>query len=564
MRIPEEIGVLLVEDDPGDAGLIRYALRSAKPYSFALHVAVSMREAKEVLAQTRFDIVLLDLTLPDTVGLETVRAARGVAGSTPIIILTGHDDHELAFAALQAGAQDYLVKGKLDPDALMRAIRYTLVRRQAEGEIALLARRNEMLLDSICEGIYGIDTAGKIIFINPAGAAALGYEPKELIGGDSHRIFHHSRRDGSPYPPQECPILLTVFDGLRRREENEWFLRRDGSGFPVNLTVAPMEEQGQTAGAVVVFRDQSAQWAAEQKVRLLGAALETTANAVVITDTGGTIEWVNPAFGALTGFSSREALGKTPGALVRSGRQSTPFYADMWNTILAGRAWKGELVNQHRDGTHYHEEMSITPVFDEGGAIRNFIAVKQDITLRKEQERALLHLATIDFLTGLPNRRYFLERLEQELARVKRFGTPAALLALDIDHFKRINDTWGHSAGDEVLRHFGKLIEESMRRTDFAGRMGGEEFAVFLTETSAQNASVLAQRLLEKVAAHPVEVPGGAIRFTVSIGLSVIRPTDYDPQEALLRADAALYRAKSMGRNRVEPFIDPTAQAPRV
>lgn len=427
------------------------------------------------------------------------------------------------------------------------------LRKAAEIALRQEAETRRRLLGALGEGVYGVAQDGRCTFVNPAAVAMLGFDEAELLGKDSHGLIHHHLPNGHPYPEADCPIFLTLQDG-RPRHTDEWFFKRDGSGFPVEMTAAAMERDGVRYGAVVVFRDISERHAAQARDRLLVSALEAAANAILITDPEARIEWVNLAFEALTGFTRDESVGKRPAELVKSGVQDKGFYEAMWNTILAGKTWRGELVNKKKDGTLYDEELIIAPVLDESGQIQHFVGIKQDISERKRLEAELQQLATTDPLTGLPNRRHFLAMLEKEAARMQRSGSgSAALLMLDLDHFKLVNDNYGHAAGDKVLRSFAERVRDSLRKTDHAGRLGGEEFGVLLYGTERQGAVEFAERLRERIEAGEAEVGDGrTLRITVSIGVTQLSGDDVSADSALARADDALYRAKDGGRNRVE------------
>lgn len=413
-----------------------------------------------------------------------------------------------------------------------------------------LARQRTQLLASLGEGVYGTDRSGNCTFINPAALAMLGFELSEVLGQDQHALFHHHKADGSAYAHEECPIHRTLEDGVRR-EVAETFIRKNGEAFPVRMTVTPIREYGENMGAVVVFQDTTDETRRLKRMRLLDAALKAADNGIVITDLNGVIEWVNPAMLRLTGYRMEEAVGNKAN-LLRSGVHDDAFYRNMWQAILSGEVWHGDIVNRRKDGTHYHEEMTITPVMDEQGVIQHFIAVKQDISKRKQLEGELHQLATTDSLTGVANRRHFLKRVVEELKRIKRYGGHCALIMLDLDHFKRINDSRGHAAGDSVLRHFTTLVQDHLRGSDLLGRLGGEEFAVFLPETALEGAAGFAERVRRHTESEPANSEKGLISYTVSVGVTLLDPLDASPDDALARADEALYRAKENGRNRVE------------
>lgn len=422
-------------------------------------------------------------------------------------------------------------------------------------EIALQqeAETRKRLLGALGEGVYGVAQDGRCTFVNPAAVAMLGFSEAELLGKDSHALIHHHRPDGAPYPEEDCPIFKTLQDG-ELRHTDEWFFKQDGTAFPVEMTVAAMERDGERNGVVVVFRDIGERDAAQARDRLLVSALEAVANGIVITDQEAHIEWVNRAFEHLTGFSREEAIGRRPAELVKSGVQEKPFYESMWKTIMAGETWRGEVVNKKKDGTLYDEELIIAPVLDGVGRIQHFVGIKQDISARKKLEAELQDMATTDPLTSLPNRRHFLAMLEKETARMQRSGQgSAALLMLDLDHFKLVNDNYGHAAGDKVLRCFAERVRDSLRKSDLAGRLGGEEFGVLLYDTDRQGAVEFAERLRERIESAETEVgDGSTLRITVSIGVTPLSGADVSADTALARADSALYRAKDAGRNRVE------------
>jgi len=282
------------------------------------------------------------------------------------------------------------------------------------------------LLAAMGDGVYGVDQHGKCTFINPAALEMLQYAHDEIVGFDQHSLFHAFRESGAAYPAQECPITLTLSDGETRHLE-EWFQRKDGMGFPVLLTVTPVESRGVREGAVVVF---------------------------------------------------------------------------------------------------------------------------SDISERRRLETELRTQATTDALTGLANRRHFLSELERELSRIQRHpAQPAAVLMVDLDHFKRINDRYGHAIGDLVLRSFAELLQSLSRKSDKAGRLGGEEFSLLLPNSSMEQACQMANRLCASAAAMGIPTVQGELHYTVSVGVTMLEGTDRSVDGALARADAALYQAKNAGRN---------------
>ncbi|HWI51152.1 MAG TPA: EAL domain-containing protein [Symbiobacteriaceae bacterium] len=305
----------------------------------------------------------------------------------------------------------------------------------------------------------------------------------------------------------------------------------------------------QVAISILAARDQ-------ELLRLRTAALEAAANAVVITEKDGHILWVNRAFTDLTGYTAAEAMGQTPRVL-KSGNQGDQFYKQMWETVTAGNTWRGELYNRRKDGSLYAEEMTITPLRDGAGEISHFIAVKQDISERKRQEDQLRHLAMHDPVTDLANRRSLEETLERAISRARR-GQRGALLLLDLDNFKQVNDTLGHAAGDQLLISIAHRLRLRVRPFDLLARWGGDEFAVLLEDASAEEAQAIGERLIAAVAEARTDLPDYPHRLGVSVGIVPINGT-MDADTVLALCDRALYSAKDDGGNHVRA-LEPDAR----
>jgi diguanylate cyclase (GGDEF)-like protein len=228
----------------------------------------------------------------------------------------------------------------------------------------------------------------------------------------------------------------------------------------------------------------------------------------------------------------------------------------MWDTILAGKVWHGEMTNRRKNGSSYYEEQTITPVLDRLGNVTHFIAIKLDITERKKAEATLEYLARTDALTGVYNRRYLLELAEHEFDIAKRYGQPLSVIMFDIDHFKNINDTFGHILGDRMLQGVAQITRSQLRDVDLFGRYGGEEFVIVLPVTGAQQAGLLAERIRSHVESFRVETDKDPAFVTLSIGIAEMlhEPQDGSVYNMIRRADKAMYAAKQAGRNRTVIF----------
>ena len=359
---------------------------------------------------------------------------------------------------------------------------------------------------------------------------------------------------------------------FRRLEEDKGFLpwreRALKLGFKCAAAV-PLVARGNCLGALTMLADDSVidqaaiaaleGFADQVAISVLSAqnvaqlhlqrvALESAANAVVVTDRTGIIQWVNPAFVRLTGYSTQEACGLSP-RILKSGNHGDAFYRHMWETLLAGHVWQGELYNRRKDGNLYLEEQTITPVMDEAGGITHFVAIKLDITNRKRQEERIQHLAMHDALTELPNRRLLGETLARAVHRAHR-GHQGAFMIVDVDNFKVVNDNLGHAAGDQLLRQLAGLITHALRPGDFVARFGGDEFAVILEDSSLDDAQITAERVKREFDEFRFIYQAHRMAVSASIGL-VELDADAEPESVLVHADSALYQAKELGRNRV-------------
>lgn len=288
----------------------------------------------------------------------------------------------------------------------------------------------------------------------------------------------------------------------------------------------------------------------ESRLRLFEAALNSAANGIVITDIHATVEWANPAFTTMTGRTLVEAVGRTPGEMLNSGKQDAAFYQRMWDCILAGRVWSGELVNRRKDGSLYDESLTISPVTDRNGTIRHFIAIKQDISERKAIEESVQHLAHHDHLTDLPNRTLLDGRLAQALAQARRDRGTVAVMFLDLDQFKPVNDILGHDIGDLLLREVAHRLQSCVpRESDTVSRLGGDEFVILLAQIDkAWDAAVVAGKLLASLR-RPFTIGPHHIDISGSIGIAVYPHHAEEVNGLLKNADTAMYHAKKAGRN---------------
>jgi diguanylate cyclase (GGDEF)-like protein/PAS domain S-box-containing protein len=294
---------------------------------------------------------------------------------------------------------------------------------------------------------------------------------------------------------------------------------------------------------------------AEEHIRTLSQAIDQSPVSVMITDTNGKIEYVNQGFERITGYSASGVIGENS-SLLRSGLTAPSHYRELWQTISSGNSWEGEFQNQKKNGEAFWEYAHIAPVCDAEGRIRHYLAVKADITKQKQQELQLQHQANFDNLTDLPNRFLSMDRLTLLINESQRNNQHVAVLFLDLDDFKKINDSLGHEVGDQLLMQAGSRIRETVRKGDTVGRLGGDEFIVLLGGlTEPADARFMAENLLASFR-DPFILDGRESVLTVSVGISLYPNDGHTPVELLRNADTAMNHSKESGRNTFNYFTD--------
>ncbi|MBK6795181.1 MAG: diguanylate cyclase [Anaerolineales bacterium] len=421
-------------------------------------------------------------------------------------------------------------------------------------DISPVARNK--LINNLSDGMIALDLKNRIIDINRSAAGVLGAAEDALLGRNLEDVFPRFSSELKESPEKEIKFEINIddqryYDALLSPLRDEW-------------------PKGQI-GRLIILRDITELKQKELRLLQLHKAVEQSPVSVVITNVQGNIEYINPHFTKLTGYGFNEVIGKNP-RIIQSGNTTPEIYDEMWKTIQSGKVWRGEVWNKKKNGDPYCEVEIIAPVINSDGAIVNYIAIKEDVTAERTSEAELRKAytkletqmqeiqglqdelreqAVRDPLTKLHNRHYLNETLSRELSRAMRERYPISFLMLDIDHFKRVNDTYGHAAGDFVLRDLADHLAEFTRTGDIVCRYGGEEFLVAFPNTKEGDAFLIADRLRASIQESPIYVDHHAISITISAGISEF-PT-HGQYEALIfeTADKALYHAKHTGRNQV-------------
>ncbi|MCD4667436.1 MAG: PAS domain S-box protein [Sulfurimonas sp.] len=380
------------------------------------------------------------------------------------------------------------------------------------------------------------------VYVNPAITEMIGYSADEL-----YKI--------KPWKLTEEKTQASFKSIINRRLSGEkfpkaWndikFIAKDGKPKHARLMTETIKYKGRFAGLGTIV-DITDIKNTEYKLKMLAQAIEQTDEMMLITDKDGIITYVNDAYIINSGYKHSELIGNTP-RVVKSDMQDDKFYKKLWRTISSGSTYTNILINRRKNKELYHEEITITPVFDEDKNIISYVATAKDISLRVEMEEELNKRANIDSLTGIYNRYRGNEIIDIQLDKYHRYNTNFAILMFDIDYFKNINDTFGHDVGDLVLKKLTKLISMHMRKSDSLIRWGGEEFIIVSEHLNENKAINLAQKLRKMIASYEFEIDSD---LTVSFGATVTKPND-TKKNLLKRVDDALYQAKDSGRNCVK------------
>ena len=432
----------------------------------------------------------------------------------------------------------------------------------AENELAnslkIIQEREQNLavtLNSIGDAVITTDANGMVARMNPVAEKLTGWSLQDARGQSVKTIFPII--DESTREPIDNPVEKVISTGETIYLSNHTLLiAKDGTEYHIADSAAPIgKDDGNILGMVLVFNDVSERKQAEEKIRTLFQAIEQSPVSVMITDVDANIEYVNSTFEKATGYQMAEVLGQNP-RILKSGKTPKQDYQEMWQTIISGNAWQGEIINRKKNGELFWESAHIAPVHDESGTICHYLAVIEDISLRKQQDEQILHQAHFDALTDLPNRFLSLDRLSQLINEAQRNTESVAVLFLDLDDFKKINDTLGHDIGDKLLIEAADRLQSKIRSGDTVGRLGGDEFIVLLGGlTDAAEASPVVENLLNRFR-DSFRIDGRELVLTASIGIAVYPNDGSSPSELLRNADSAMYYSKDEGRNTYSYFTD--------
>jgi diguanylate cyclase (GGDEF)-like protein/PAS domain S-box-containing protein len=679
LRLPDPRSttkVLLVEDSPGDAGLIRHALGTAQ---LDVVWVETLSAATAHATSAAPDCTVLDLGLPDAEGFEALDTLRRTVPAMPVVVLTGDSDPQRGVEAVKRGADDYVHKGDLDARMLRRTVEFAIERRRARTALRRSESFARHVLAGLGEGVVVHDADGRLVTANAAALRLLGRAFDDPSGDSARAGWRVVRLDGSVVSPEDFPNAVTLRTGapveglllgvvgsddtrtwvevnahpladdersapygvvtsyrdVTRRLEVERAIRfqaalldaagqaivasdppgrlvywntaaagmfgwvgdeprgravdevmgvrwspaqvaeraaaldadgawsveatltRDGAPRHAALTYTALRDAaGERMATITVCTDVTERTLAQDGMRRLSAIVASTADAVIGTTPDGVVTSWNEAAERLLGYTAAEVVGRSMRVLIGSGDADDTSL--LLRSIARGEAVKNvETVRTRKDGERVSVSITVSPVYDGDGNLAGTSTIARDIRDRNRMLGELRHSALHDSLTGLPNRQLLTDRLTQAGARARRHGGAVAVLFVDLDHFKLINDAAGHEVGDQVLVEVAARITAAVRADDTVARFGGDEFVVVCGDGSVGTASYTAQRVLAALR-DPIEVEDQRLHVSASIGIALAPPTDIET--LLSSADAAMYDAKARGRSRVRLFDATLAQ----
>ncbi|KQQ45830.1 diguanylate cyclase [Duganella sp. Leaf126] len=482
-----------------------------------------------------------DLIAPDDRRRHRRTVAEAIASGKPYqieyrIVDAAGTERWLSENGQPQGGRD---RGQIWVDGIMADISE---RKHNEMRIEALLAEQSAILDNVMFGVMFVRNR-HIVSVNRRCEELFGYAPGAMVGSSTAILFptplEFEAAGARQYP--------SLSEGSYFNEERH-YLRQDGSSFWCMVSGYALDHLRANEGSIWVYADITERKEAEEKLRLSATVIEHIADGVVVLDAQGTIVTVNPAFTQITGYTAQEAIGLDY-TLTRSGRHEQAFYEQMWQEQLASGFWQGELWNRRKNGDIYLEWLTVSAVRDSRGHATHYVGVFSDITSAKESQDKLDHLAHHDPLTALPNRLLFNDRLQHALQRATRDHEQLALLFIDLDRFKNVNDTLGHHIGDELLKQVARALLDRLREGDTLARLGGDEFIVLLENVGSHYGPAQVAEKLVQMFDQPFQVAGHELFVTCSVGISLF-PDDAGDLNMLIRnADVAMYQAKARGRN---------------
>ncbi len=556
----QAIHILYLEDDIPLANLIK---RKLERKNYRITLVTDGLDCIEQIRQDAIDLLIVDYNTPSLNGLEVLQALQAKNKMPLSIMVSGCHDVQVVIAAMKLGCSDYVIK-ELDNyfDLLWVSIEKVLEKKN-------LIQAKERAEAELIKSNRSLQRAQKL-----AKVGSWEYYPGEFTTKWSEQEYLNFDCPINQTPTYEAYIRYIHPDDIHKVEQQNALciekkcpvdfdfrlLLKDGSIRYLHChTEVDTDSQGHIKRIFGISQDITAEVTATSELKQAVTVFNNTAEAIFITDADNIIISINPAYTQITGYQEHEILGKNPN-IMNSGHHDASFFAQLWSDLQHHGRWQGEIWNRHKNGRIFPVWQSITAIKDMTGKIVQFVSIFNDISIRKADEELIRYQANYDSLTGLPNRNLFLDRIGIALKKAQRDNKQLALLMLDLDRFKWVNDTLGHKAGDIMLQETAKRLQNSVRNSDTVARLGGDEFIIIASELQhPSDTEMIANKIFAAFKA-PLQLEKHEVFISGSIGITIF-PDDGTTVETLqMNADNAMYSAKEEGRNRFHYFT-PELQA---
>ena len=550
----KSLSVLYVEDEEA---IRKEMVAFLQRHLSRVYTAVNGLAGLDAFAQYQPDLVISDIRMPVMDGLAMVERIRAVNLKVPIIITTAFEESSYFQKSIDLGVDKYVVKPiRFDilDTALLKCARVI----RSEAALIEVDERYRLLFQLSHIAISISDTGGstepnllvmdgRIVDCNEAFLKLLGFDSQDDI---TKLLFSDLVMPEAISQVNKLMRDEVLLRGFSHEAKLKLRGKVEGQVVPVIVQfIVRRDEKGVAEEIWAVMRDISEQEKAEKALQLAESVFNNSNEAILVTDSNNRIISVNPAFSVLTGYSQDDVLGQNP-SMLKSGENDQVFYQQLWESLLSNGYWKGEILNRRKSGELYPEWLSIRAVRGYDGSVVNYIGIFSDISEFKHATERVEFLAHYDPLTELVNRHLLEELVGQAILMAARSKTQLAILFIDLDRFKLINDTLGHSTGDLVLKVVAKRLREMTRDVDIVARLSGDEFIIVLSGIAGGSDVIVVVRKLIAVLEAPMKINGKYLTVTSSIGISLY-PVDGVNYESLLKnADTAMYRAKKSGINK--------------
>lgn len=542
--------ILIVEDE----GIVALDLQDQLQFMgyHVIGIADTAKDALKMAAKESPDLVLMDIIIKgERDGIDIARQLHDLF-DIPVVFLTAYADEKTLARAKLSQPYGYIIK-PFNANMIRSNIEMALHRHEVDQA---LVKCYSTTLSRIGDAVISFDCKGKIRYLNAMAEALTGWKAKDAVKQHLSEVFILVDTKNNADTPLN-PLQFLASHQLLSHPSGFELHSKFGTVIPIGFSIIPLstnkadlfDETG-----IIIFSDKREHLISERQAKMAEKLFDNSIEGIVLTDSNLRIQQINKTFTEVTGYEIEDVIGKRP-SILQSGQHERDFYKDMWATLKRNGMWQGQISNKRKSGEVYLEWLSIYSIKNKNAEIINYIGLFSDLTEKRMTEDHIHNLSHYDALTGLPNRLMFMERLKQSIVIARRAKNNFVLFFIDLDGFKKINDSLGHEAGDVLLQEISMRLNALMRESDTVCRLGGDEFTVIIPAyTSMSDIVTVARKILSELS-RVVKISERSVYVSASIGISLYPNDGEDIQELVKNADTAMYAAKDKGKNRYE-FYD--------